>query len=546
MADTLEARRDAFKQQTKLLVPLDEVESRVLQASAATSKVTLPEKNKDDVFVNKNLDKPSTIDVASDDVNWYSVDKQRPGHAPGYVAKVVAADPDAVAALSATIIKLANENNSNIVLAWLEFPGNTVGAPQPKKPRLSNECVVSQPQEPKKPKKSKLPKDRDVSQSQKPKKPELSHDRDVSQLQEPRLSLDDEATRFKKLRLSHDLSPSVLEPGEVHSNPGPIKCGNCQRTGHTLAQCPMASYKIGNTGGCPLHNTKLHNLDSCEIYAGRDLPALRDYEVIALCNVQVFGRAKMPAIRSKRFFWLDCLAEAVKRKLIDNALDRPAALELPWTDDYTRKVAARESNDPKLKGTTSLLELCSTKNPAQFYNLLPADPFWANKKTIGVVAADHAQGKLEHLRWAPNFNPRLIAATKIGSSAPPKGGKPVASGDNGLFLTDNDKRNISIDLRKELGDSGLLNPGRTIVLPEQVMAMTPVHRSDRFDAENRDIAGVKRLSFDTVRCAVSRYRRGEINERHWDRSCPVERMLIDMVAEARSSMQLRAQRLSKR
>lgn len=30
MADTLEARRDAFKQQTKLLVPLDEVESRVL------------------------------------------------------------------------------------------------------------------------------------------------------------------------------------------------------------------------------------------------------------------------------------------------------------------------------------------------------------------------------------------------------------------------------------------------------------------------------------------------------------------------------------
>lgn len=141
-----------------------------------------------------------------------------------YVAKVVAADPDAVAALSATIIKLANENNSNIALAWLEFPGNTVGAPQPKKPRLSNECVVSQPQEPKKPKKSKLPKDRDVSQSQKPKKPELSHDRDVSQLLEP--------------RLSHDLSPSVLEPGEVHSNPGPIKCGNCQRTGHTLAPVP--------------------------------------------------------------------------------------------------------------------------------------------------------------------------------------------------------------------------------------------------------------------------------------------------------------------
>lgn len=294
----------------------------------------------------------------------------------------------------------------------------------------------------------------------------------------------------------------------------------------------MASYKIGNTGGCPLHNTKLHNLDSCEIYAGRDLPALRDDEVFALCNVQVFGRSKMPAIRSKRFFWLDCLAEAVKRKLIDNALDRPAALELPWTDEYTRKVSAREPNDAKLKGTTSLLELCSTKHPTQFYNLLPADPFWANKKTVGVVAADYAQGKLEHLRWAPNFNPRLIAAAKIGSSAPPKGGKPATSGDNGLFLTENDKRNISIDLRKELRDSGLLNPDGTIALPEEVMAMTPVHRPDGHDgfgAENRDITGFKRLSFDTVRCAVSRYRRGEINERHWDCGCPVERMLIDMV-----------------
>lgn len=248
MADTLEARRDAFKQQRKLLVPLDEVESRVYQASATTNKVTLPEKNKDDVFVTQNLHKPSTIDVASDDVNWYSANKQRPALTPGYVAKVVAADPDAVAALSATIIKLANENNSSIVLAWLEFPGKTVGAPQPKKLKLSNDGGVSQPQEPKKPK--------------------LSNDGAVSQPQEPKLSLDDEATRFKKLRLSHDLSPSHLEPGEVHSNPGEVKCGNCQRTRHTLAQCPMASYKIGNPGGCPLHNIKLHNLDSCEIYAG--------------------------------------------------------------------------------------------------------------------------------------------------------------------------------------------------------------------------------------------------------------------------------------
>lgn len=230
-----------------------------------------------------------------------------------------------------------------------------------------------------------------------------------------------------------------------------------------------------------------------------------------------------------------------------DGLDRPAGLQLPWTDAYTRKMAALKPNDPKLKGTATLLELCSSnKHPAQFWNLLSEDPFWANKKSIDVVV-DHAQGRLEHLRWAPNSNPRLIAAGAIGSSAPPKGGKPVASRDNGPFLTENDKRNISIDLRKELVYSGLLCPDGSIALPEEVMAMTPVHRPDGHDghdgfpAENLDTNGVKRLSFDTVRGAVSRYRRGGINERHWDRSCPVERMLIDMVAESRSSSQFRAQ-----
>lgn len=510
-AESVEARHDALKQQQRqLLVPLHEAESRVFQALAATNQATLPEKKEHDVFADKHIVKPSTIHVASDDVNWYSINKKTSGHVPGYIAKVVAADPDAVAALAATIMKLANENNRNIVLAWLEFTGKTVGAPQPKKPKLSN-------------------------------------NRDIYQPLEPRLSVDDKATRLKKPWLSDDLSPSLLEPGEVpRIGHRTDMCLNCNRTGHTLAQCPMASSKVGNTGGCPLHNTKLHSLDSCGIYAGRDLPALRDDEVVALCNVQVFGRSKMPAIRSKRFFWLDCLAEAVKRKLIDNALDRPAGWNLPWTDAYTRKVAAGKSNDLKLKGTQPLLRLCCIKHPAEFHNLLPADPFWANKKSVGVVAADHIQGKLEHLRPGSKLNPKLIAAGTIGSSVPPKGGELVASRNNGQFLSEIEKRNIRIDLQQELRDRGLLNTDGTIVLQEEVMAMAPVHRPDGLAAENRDITGVRPLSFDTVRGAVSRYRRGDINELHWDRSCPVERILIDMVAEARSSMQLRAQRLSKR
>jgi hypothetical protein len=320
MAKTLEARRDAFKQQSKLLVPLDEAGSRVYQGAATAHKVTLPEKNKDDVFANQNLHKPSTIDVASDDVNWYGIDKQRSGHAPGYVAKVVAADPDAVAALSATIIKLANENNSNIVLAWFEFPGKIPGASQPKKPKLSD-------------------------------------DRDVSQPQEPKLSVDDEASRFKKLRLSYSFNASPRPPADVHSHPGQERCANCQNAGHTLAQCPKVPYKIGNTGWCPLHNTKLHSLDNCDRYAGRDLPSLRDDEVLALYNVQVLGRSKRSAIRSERFFWLDCLAEAVKRKLIGKALNRPAGLDLPWTHEYTRKVAALELNDLQLQGNPTPSEL---------------------------------------------------------------------------------------------------------------------------------------------------------------------------------------------
>ena len=50
-----------------------------------------------------------------------------------------------------------------------------------------------------------------------------------------------------------------------------------------------------------------------------------------------------------------------------------------------------------------------------------------------------------------------------------------------------------------------------------------------------------RLSFNTVRRVVSRYRRCEINERNWDRRCPVERLLMDMVAAARSYQGFRSQ-----
>ncbi|KAK0740336.1 hypothetical protein B0T18DRAFT_448997 [Schizothecium vesticola] len=415
MSKDLEARRDAFKQQSKLLV-------------------NLPEKNKDDVFANQNLHKPSTIDVASDDVNWYSIDKQRPGHAPGYIAKVAAADPDAVAALAATLTILANGNNSNIVLAWFEFPGKISGASQSKKTKLSN-------------------------------------DRDVSQSQEPRLSVDGEASRFKKLRLSHSVNASLPPPADVHSHLGQERCANCQNAGHTLAQCPKAPYKIGNTGGCPLRNTKLHSLDNCDRYAGRDLPSLRDDEVLALYKVQVLGRPKMSAIGSERFFWLDCVAEAAKRKLIGKDLNRPAGLDLPWTHEYTRKVAALESNDPQLKGNPTPSELCSTKHPVQFWGLLPADLFWA-KKTVGAVTADHAQGKLEHLRWAPRTKSKLKAVTggPLGSSVPPRGGNPVTLTEKGPDLTENDKRSIKIDLRLELWTSGLLNLNGTIFLSEEVMA----------------------------------------------------------------------------
>ena len=148
-----------------------------------------------------------------------------------------------------------------------------------------------------------------------------------------------------------------------------------------------------------MHNTKLHSLDSCEGYASKDLPRLSDDEVVALYKMHVFGRAKMPAIRSERFFWLDCLEEAAKRNVIPNALGRLAAVELPWSDDYARHVASLRPNDPELSGNPSPAQLCAVEDPAGFWKLLPADPFWA-KKTVADVVADHANGKLEHLRWA--------------------------------------------------------------------------------------------------------------------------------------------------
>jgi hypothetical protein len=56
----------------------------------------------------------------------------------------------------------------------------------------------------------------------------------------------------------------------------------------------------------------------------------------------------------------------------------------------------------------------------------------------------------------------------LGPGVPPKGGNPVTPTERGPDLAENDKRNIKVDLRKDLWTSGLLNLDGTIFLPEEV------------------------------------------------------------------------------
>jgi hypothetical protein len=104
----------------KLLVPRATTEASSYNHDSPMG-VRLPQKDMNDVFPRHMGDQQSSIDVASDDVNWYSFDKNKPQHAPGYVAKIVAVDPKATDAFAATLAQLARHHNTNLAICWFEF-----------------------------------------------------------------------------------------------------------------------------------------------------------------------------------------------------------------------------------------------------------------------------------------------------------------------------------------------------------------------------------------------------------------------------------------
>ncbi|KAK1834444.1 hypothetical protein QBC39DRAFT_343127 [Podospora conica] len=283
---------------------------------------------------------------------------RRPRHVPGYVAKVVAADPDAVAALAATIVKLAKDNNSNIVLAWFEFPGKTDESYRSNTGTLATYRPDTRTHDSSR-------SNADTYDSYKSNTGTYNSYRfnagtsdsyrDLPRWQDSRVSVDNEPSRSKKPRLSDDVNAPLARPAP--NNDHKFKpCRNCQSRRHDLAICPKPCRFDGSIMGCPRHNTTSHSLDYCYQYRGKTLSDLPDSQVLDLYLAQVVHRAKKPAIRSLRFFWLDCLQEAFKRKLISvNNVHRPATSDLPWTDEFAIKVAMHP-NGP-LGDTKALAEL---------------------------------------------------------------------------------------------------------------------------------------------------------------------------------------------
>jgi len=69
-------------------------------------------------------------------------------------------------------------------------------------------------------------------------------------------------------------------------------CGNCQETGHTLADCTRELDSYGFLTGCPNCNTTEHNYDDCQdILQQHD--RVRDYHFL------IFRRIGKPPIRSR-------------------------------------------------------------------------------------------------------------------------------------------------------------------------------------------------------------------------------------------------------
>ncbi|KAI1207557.1 uncharacterized protein F4807DRAFT_462710 [Annulohypoxylon truncatum] len=96
-------------------------------------------------------------------------------------------------------------------------------------------------------------------------------------------------------------------------------CGNCQKPGHELSQCPGPVDADGFISGCPRHNTKEHSFDSC--FEGEDEAEL--YRALVL------SRANVPPLRTK-YSWPEIFAKyKIHFGVVGFPLTRGFSLQIP-------------------------------------------------------------------------------------------------------------------------------------------------------------------------------------------------------------------------
>ncbi|KAK1756314.1 hypothetical protein QBC47DRAFT_299003, partial [Echria macrotheca] len=171
-------------------------------------------------------------------------------------------------------------------------------------------------------------------------------------------------------------------------------CANCQMQGHKLETCAVPDPEFGSIPGCPLHNTKDHDFDNC--------PSLPDefdgsvYERDTMVNLLLLNRGNKPQFRSEKICWIDLVKHTFTDPKNAWRLTKEAGYFLPWTSDFSKKVAAAATAAELGQDCLLPRDWHRTAHPDDLTKL-PKDPLWRNR-TPGDALTFLSQGLLDKER----------------------------------------------------------------------------------------------------------------------------------------------------